>query len=205
MAYDLPSGIHNPITGGTAPATWGDAVNACFDVLNSETLILPVQAGQPPLSGITAAALELIESTGAGTAKPVIYRLRFDKDTDEGRMWVSRVPNQYGGTPVLVGSYHMNAANTTDDVVLVAQVACVSDGDITHDEKVFDSANSATITVPDAAETSDEFSITLTNDDSMTADDWLCIVLYRDANAAGDTATGDFCLTSLGLQYTLSA
>lgn len=201
MAYAT---MTNRATGYTVVEADWDILTNNFDALNTNNMVnLSIAAGIAPASGVTAAALELLESTGAGTAKPVLYRLLFDAATDEGRMWVFRVPKNYASTPKLVGSYHMASANTTDDVVLVAQVACVSDGDASHTAKVFAAANSLTQTVPDNAGTSDEFSITLTNADSMAANDWVCIILYRDANAAGDTAAGDLCLTSLALTYSL--
>jgi hypothetical protein len=165
---------------------------------------LPIAGGMAPLSGINAASLSLVESSGAGTAKPVIYQLAFDDTTDEGRMWVFRMPRGFGVTAKVKGSYKMASANTDKDVVLVAQLAAVSDGDTSHSAKVFDSANSSTERVPDAADTSDEFSITLTNDDSLAADDWVCVVLYRDADNGSDNASGDFQLTSLAVDFDLA-
>jgi hypothetical protein len=154
----------------------------------------------PPLSGIAAAALELVESSGAGTAKPVLYQLRFDDAASEGRMWVFRM--FWAATaPVLKIAYRMANANTSDDVVLIAQLAAVSDTDAAMQSKVFAAVNSVTITVPDTANVQDEASITLTNADSIAKGDWACLLLFRDGGAGGDTAAGDLILTSAELQY----
>ena len=186
-----------------AESDWDDITNN-FDALNSAFRIdLTLTASIVPLSGIDGASLELVESSGAGTAKPVLYGLRFDDSTDEGRMWVAKVPRLFGGNPTLKGSYKMTGANTSKSVGLVCQVAAVSDGD-THSTVEFDTANTLTESVPDTADESDEFEITLTNNDNMAADDWLCIILYRDVDASDD-AVGDFILTSLALHYTLAA
>ena len=166
---------------------------------------LNIDRGRAPMSGINAAALTQVESSGAGTAKPIIYQLNFDKDTDEGRMWVFRMPPGYGVSMTLNGSYKMLVANTDDEVVLVAQVAAVSDGDALHSAKVFDSENSLTQTVPDDADKSKDFEIPLTNDDSVAAGDWVCIMFFRDANDGADNADGDLILTSLEVRFDLAS
>ena len=202
MAYQT---MTNRSTGYVVLESDWDDITDNFDALNAYfRQELPIQSRIPPMSGIDAAALELVESSDAGTIKPVIYQLRFDDSTDEGAMWVFRMPRGYGSTLTLVGSYKMASANTSKNAVLVAQLAAVSDGDASHSAKAFDSANSLTEAVPDAADESDEFSITLTNADSVAANDWVCLVLYRDADNASDDAAGDFILTSLALHFTLA-
>ena len=174
-----------------------------FRVLNSIfRQELPIAGGIAPLSGIAAASLSLVESSGAGTAKPVIYMLSFDDSTDEGRMWTFRMPRGYGVTAKLVGSYKMAGANVDKDAVLICQVSGVSATDADQDAKVFDSTNSTTERVPALAETAGEFSITLTNFDSIAADDWVCLVLYLDESASNHA--GDFQLTSLAVDFDLA-
>jgi hypothetical protein len=184
---------------------WNELVNNFLALNSFFRQELPLAGGIAPLSGVAAASLSLVESSGAGTAKPVIYMLSFDDSTDEGRMWVFRMPRGFGVTAKLVGSYKMGTANTSEFVVLGCQVAGVSDGDTSHSAKVFDTVNtSAQIAVPDAADTSDEFSITLTNFDSIAADDWVCLILFRDADNGDDDAEGDFQLTSLAVDFDLA-
>ena len=86
---------------------------------------LKVEESFPPLSGVNGAALELVESSGAGTEKPAWYQLRYDPATDEGRMWNYRVPADF---TTLFFSYYMASANTDKDVVMGAKVAAISDG-----------------------------------------------------------------------------
>ena len=89
---------------------WNEFVDN-FNALNSYfRQELPIAGGIAPLSGIQAASLSLVESSGAGTAKPVIYMLSFDAATDEGRMWIFRMPRGFGVTAKLVGSYKMASA-----------------------------------------------------------------------------------------------
>ncbi len=164
-------------------------------------VLLNVQDGLPPLSGISGAALELVESSGAGTLKPVMYQARFDAAAKEGRMWVFRMPRNYSGSPVLKLAYRMASANSSKAVVLTAALAAVSDGDASMNAKVFASENTATVSVPDTANTQDEASITLTNADSLAAGDWVCLVVCRDGAAGGDSASGDLILTGVEVQY----
>ena len=162
---------------------------------------LPIMAGIAPLSGYGTAGLELIESGGAGTAKPLIPQLIFDDTTAQGRMWVFRVKETPAATITLKFSYRMAGANTSKAVIFGCQIACVSATDSAVQSKAFAATNTSTISVPDIANVSAEGSITLTNKDSITKDDWVCLFLYRDANAGGDTATGNAIINAVGLYY----
>jgi hypothetical protein len=163
-------------------------------------IVLTPQASIAPLSGVNAAALQLIESSGAGTAKPVIYELLFDAATDEGRMWTFRCPNVPAAAPILKFSFRMVSA-TSGNVVFAAQIAAISDADTSVSAKVFASANSATVAVPGAANTQKEATITLTNADSIAKADWVCLILFRDADNGSDTATGDCAVNALEFTY----
>lgn len=160
---------------------------------------LKIREGEPPFSGITAAAYEVIESTGAGTAKPIIPQLRFDAAADEGRMWVFQMTWTPAAAPILKIRYRMASANTGATVAMSAQLAAVSDGDASMSAKAFASANLGTTTCPDTANTQDELSITLTNADSIAKGDWVCLVLFRDVSE--DNATGDLIVSGLEIQY----
>jgi hypothetical protein len=205
MAFSTPD---THITGYVVTAAdWNELVNNDL-AINSffRQNLWPDYEAHAPLSGITAAGISIVESSGAGTAKPIIPIIGFIGTADEGRMWTCRWPRGYGVTATLVGSYYMTGANTDDEAVMVAQIAAVSDGDTSQTAKVFDSANSLTHTVPDAAGTADEFSITLTNADSIAAIDWVCVVLWRDGDNGSDTANvGDLALTSLAIDFDLAS
>ena len=202
MAYTAPSTVHTPASGGTAPATWGTAVNSCLDVLDTGFINLSVASSIPPMSGVQAAGLDLIESTDAGTAKPAIYRLLFDKDTDEGRQWITRIPDDYGGTPAVKIIYYSTGANVSKTCAFNVQVACLSDGDASATAKAYDATNQTVATVPDAAGTVDVASVTLTNNSSMAAGDWCNFHLWRDIS--GDDAANDIAVIAVSFTYTLS-
>lgn len=200
MAY---SKMTNRAAGYTVTEGDWDDITDNFDALDAFfELQLPLASSIPPMSGVQAAALDLVESSGAGTAKPVMYRLLFDKTTDEGRMWIFRIPRNYGSTPVLTGSYHTTGANTSKKINVNCQVACISDGDASRTAKVFAATNALDVNVPDAAGTEDIFSLTIANADSMAAGDWCCLLLWNDAS--GGTIGQDWALTSLSLTYSLA-
>lgn len=181
--------------GSTKKITVSDFLGS---TVTQKTLLLPQQA-IPPMSGLQAAGLSLVESTAAGTYKPVIYGLSFDDSTDEGRMWLFRPPQTFT-TATLKILYYMTGANTSKNVGWVAQISAVSDTDTLFLANAFDSANTGTTACPDAAGTVDEASITLTNKDSLTVGDWACILIRRDTTVSSD-ATGDANLIIAEIQY----
>ena len=87
-----------------------------------------------------------------------------------------------------------------------AQVMAVSDGDSQDvDAESWDTANSQSATVPGTAGYLDEVSLSLTNNDSLAANDLVRIKLSRDADdGSNDTATGDLHLWNATLEYTTS-
>lgn len=173
------------------------ALKEMIDVLGA-SIPLPLPASIPPLSGIQAAALDIVESSGAGTAKPVIYRLLFDKTTDEGRMWIFRMPAvSLTATLKLKVLYYMTGANVSKKINWNVQVACVSDADASMTAKVFAVTNAADVTAPDAAGTLDVASISIANADSMTAGDWCCLLLWDDAS--GGTVGQDVAVVAVAL------
>lgn len=198
MAYSV---ITKPtVSSNVSKADFGDKVVDNFAWLAQLGGELKLENSIPPLSDVTAAPIDIVESSGAAP-NPVWYRMPLDDTTDEGRQWDFILDRRYVSTPILKVHYYMAGANTTDDIVLVCRIAAVSDGDASVTAKVFDAVNSATVTVPDAAGTEDVASITLTNNDSMAAGDRVMLLLYRDADAGGDTAAGDCVITSVELQF----
>jgi len=189
--------IGNPVS----KADFGDKVVDNFAVLKQMGKGLPIGAWRAPISGLTAAALEVGQSSGAGTNKVEKYQLRFDAAAVEGRQITFVLPLTYGGNPVLRLRYRMASANSSKAVVMAAQVAAVSDTDASVDAKVFATENTAIISVPDAANTQDEADITLTNADSMAAGDEITIVLYRKGSDGSDTASGDLILTGAEFRF----
>jgi hypothetical protein len=191
--------ISTHITGYTVLASdWNQLVNA----LNAISLPVAPGAAIPPLSGLQSAGLDVVESSGAGTAKPIIYRLLFDTNTAEGRMWIFRVPDTFVSSPVLNILYYSTGANVSKTYAPNVQVACVSNGDANMTSKVFATTNQTVVTVPDAAGTLAAASVTITNADSMAAGDWCCLCLWRDVS--NDNAANDIAVVGLVLTYSLA-
>ena len=167
----------------------------------------PDKEAHAPLSGVTAAGISIVESSGAAVndLKVLIPIIGFIGTADEARMWTCRWPRGYGVSAVLKGKYYMTGVNSDDEAVLEAQVAATSDTDTTVTAKQFDTLNQTIVTVPDAVGTEDEFSITLTNADSVAADDWVNISLKRNGDDGSDTANvGDLALKDLVVHFSLA-
>ena len=130
-----------------------------------------------------------------------VPKLLFDDTTSELVYWIFRLPADFSSAPVLKVQYTMASATTGTFGVSVSIMA-VSDGDaVDVDAESYDTANSPTpATVPATAGHLDEISATLTNADSMVANDLVFIRLAR--NVATDTATGDAEVRAVSLEYT---
>jgi len=118
--------------------------------------------------------------------------LAFDAATDESAVWTIIAPQGLSGA-LSVKLTYMMAAATTGSVVFTAEVEAVADGDAVDLDTTssFDSANSGSDAVPGTAGYPAQFTISLTNADSIAAGDLVRIRITRDADNASDTATGD--------------
>lgn len=131
--------------------------------------------------------------------------LAFDASTDETAYWSFIAPQGLTGTMTLVITYAMASA-TSGTVGFQAQIEAITDGDATDTDATtsFDSVNnSASTTVPGTAGYIDQISITLTNQDSIAAGDYVRLSLNRDADGSAitDSATGDAYVLSVELRY----
>jgi len=159
----------------------------------------PDKTAYAPLSGVQAAGVEVNESSDGGTEKPLLPQINFDDSTDEGRMFIFRCPENFSGTGTLYGLYKMAGANTSKEVEFVAIIAAVSDGDSSWSAAAFDSANTVVDSVPDTADEAESFMITMTAADSMTAGDWVCLMISVDVSDSD--FVGDLELLALDLRY----
>lgn len=119
--------------------------------------------------------------------------LAFDDTTAETAYWTFVVPAGWTGTKTAVVSYIMASA-TTGTVEWEVAVEAITDGDATDLDATtsFDTVNSGSATVPGTAGYIDQISVTLTNNDSSAAADYIRISVARDADdGTNDTATGD--------------
>ncbi len=98
------------------------------------------------------------------------------------------------------------ASATSGGIAFDVQVMAVSDGDAQDvDADTYATVNSGTVaSVPGTAGYLDEVSITLSNDDSVAAGDFVVIRVARDVADAADTAAGDLELIGFTLEYTTS-
>ena len=131
------------------------------------------------------------------------WALLFDDSTDELCYWSFRMPENYASAPVLKVRYKMVSA-TADEVIIQAAIRATADGEDPASSG-FDTDNtSAATTVPGTAEQMDEISLTMTNNDSVAAGESVTLRFNRDADNAGDDATGDMKVIEVTLEYTTS-
>lgn len=117
--------------------------------------------------------------------------LAFDATTNETCYWTMAVPQGITGTMTLIISVMMASATTGNTDWDVA-VEAVTSGDATDLDATtsFDTANSTdNTTVPGTAGYMQQITVTLTNNDSLAAADYVRFSLLRDA--VSDTAAGD--------------
>ena len=122
--------------------------------------------------------------------------LAFDASTAETCYWTLAVPQGITGTLSLVLSYMMASA-TTGGVAFDVAVEAVTSGDATDLDagSSFATTNTGTdASVPGTAGYMEQVTVTLTNDDSVAAADYLRISVTRATGNAADTATGDLYL-----------
>jgi len=130
-------------------------------------------------------------------ARPV---LAYDAATNESAQWTAVAPQGLTGALTAVITYMMASA-TSGDTDWDVSLEAVSDGDATDLDAgdSFATVNSTDNTaVPATAGYIDQVSVTLTNNDSLTAADYFRLRVTRDA--ASDTATGDAYLLSCELR-----
>jgi len=117
--------------------------------------------------------------------------LAFDASTNETAYWTSVVPQGWTGT-ITAYIYYVMASATSGDTDWDVAIEAVTDADGTDLDAMtsFDTINSTdNTTVPGTAGYMDVISVTLTNNDSSAAGDYIRFSLTRDASS--DTASGD--------------
>jgi hypothetical protein len=128
-------------------------------------------------------------TSDASGARPY---LAFDAATDEAAYWTMRTPQGFTGTMTLVGDYIMASA-TSGVVRWGGSIEAITDGDSTDLDagESLDTENVVDVTVPATAGFIDQFSITLTTQDSAAVGDYMRVRIRRVGSNAADTATGD--------------
>lgn len=117
--------------------------------------------------------------------------LAFDTTTDETCYWTFIAPQGLSGALTAVITYRAATA-TSGTACFEVALECITDGDATDTDAAssFATVNTASAaTVPGTAGYIDQFSVTLTNNDSIAVGDYCRLRLNRDVSA--DSATGD--------------
>lgn len=126
--------------------------------------------------------------------------LAFDTTTSETCYWTFVAPQGLTGALTAIVTYRAASATSGTAAFSVALEA-ITDGDSTDTDAAssFDTANSpSAVTVPGTAGYIDQYSITLTNADSIAAGDICRLSLAR--NVASDNASGDLQVLAVELR-----
>jgi hypothetical protein len=136
-----------------------------------------------------------------GTSYPVTV-LAFDAATEEAAFFKVQA-NQFANSPVLRVYWAADTA-TSGDVIWGCQIAAVTPDTDTQDITTKALATAQTVTDTHLGTTARRLhvaAITITNLDSLANNDWVWIRIYRDADAGGDTMTGDAWFVGARLEY----
>jgi hypothetical protein len=129
--------------------------------------------------------------------------LDFDASTDEAAYFFFRAVSYGSGNLTVTVDWYADTANT-GDVVWGAQLAAITPDTDTQDveTKAFATANTATDShLGTTGQRLHRASITVSNLDSIAANDWCCLKLYRDADNAADTLSGDCSVVAVAVSY----
>lgn len=137
-----------------------------------------------------------------GTSFPVAY-LAYDAATRQNAFWQIKASNYGSGNLTLI--IRWNAASATSgDVIWGAQIAAITPDTDSQDLETKSLATAQTVTDTNLGTTTHRImtcSLSITNLDSLAADDEVWLEVYRDAAAGGDTMTGNAQLIDMELQY----
>jgi hypothetical protein len=127
--------------------------------------------------------------------------LGFDASTDETAYWTLVAPQGLTGTMTAVLTLMGNAAGTNSTYWEVA-VEAITSADATDLDAAtsFDTVNTGNTAMPTTQGHIVQLSITMTNQDSVAAADYLRISVTRDANNASDNFAADAYLLAVELR-----
>lgn len=144
------------------------------------------------------------DTASSTNTPPYFFQYAFDASNDESVMWQFQVPGDYVGSPAIRVKYKMASA-TSGVVRFEGRIAALTDGDATSmNAKAFATTNSVGDTVPaTTAGKVGEFTISLTNNDSLAALDMCVLQLRRDADGTTgtDDAAGDCHVVGVMFEY----
>jgi hypothetical protein len=139
-----------------------------------------------------------------GTAFPVMG-LAFDAGVDEAAFWMFRAM-QYGAllSPLTIDIDWYADTATSGDVCWEAQIAAISPDADTQDVETKSLATINAVTKSHLGTVGQRLhraTITLSNLDTLAADDVVTLRVARDANNAADTMTGDAIVVLVTVSY----
>jgi hypothetical protein len=137
-----------------------------------------------------------------GTNIPV-RGLAFDAATEEACFFTFRAVN-YGSGNLTLDVYWYADTASSGDVIWGAAIAAITPNTDSQDVETDALATATTATDSHLGTTGQRLhhvAVTISNLDSLANGDIVQLQVYRDADAAGDTMTGDAILTNLVLSY----
>jgi hypothetical protein len=137
-----------------------------------------------------------------GTNFPVAS-LAFDAATEETAFVRLRAANYGSGNLTLKLSWYADTASS-GDVIFGAAIAAITPNTDSQDVETKAFATAQTVTDSHLGTTGQrlhECEITISNLDSIAANDDFWLKIYRDADAGGDTMSGDALLVGAELSY----
>lgn len=166
-------------------------------------------SGKPKRSIIlTASGATTPTSSGAAQTKVdgtnhTYYVLDFDDSTDESAFWHWTMPDAYDAGTVDV-TFYWEAAEVTGDVIWAAQAAGVAPDSAEDIDPSLGVAQTVTDTAQ--ANANDLASAVISSwNPSWAAGDYITLKVYRDADAVGDTMSGDARLVKVKIEYSVDA
>lgn len=137
-----------------------------------------------------------------GTNFPLVG-LAFDAGADEAAFWKFQALSYGSGNLTVTIEWYADTA-TSGDVIWGVQIGAITPNVDTQDveTKTLATANTATDThLGTTGQRLHNVAVTVSNLDSLAANDAVLMRVYRDADAAGDTLTGDVILTMVTVSY----
>lgn len=156
-----------------------------------------------PQGALPAGADTFPEVKAAGTNFDVMS-LSFDAATDEECFWQIPYAPTYGSGNITVKVRWYGDTATSGNVVWAAAVACITPETDSTDVEADSWGTAATVTDSHLGTTAHrimEASITVSSLDSITTGDLLFLRLYRDADNASDTMSGDAQVVGVIVEY----
>jgi len=206
------TGVAGPVLSATGETNVGININpkgtgvlnsggSAVKIAGTETIFVPA-ASMYPTTTNGCADLEQTELTAN---QPELKSLDFDASTDEFAQFAVAFPKSWNLSTVTFQPFWTSAGTNTGAVIWALEGYAASDNDAINTafgtEQTSTDSHSGTANDLDVGPVSSAITIAGTPAD----DDEVFFQIYRDANAGGDTMTGDAKLLGIKLFYTSDA